>query len=90
VLCLDFNRNVRLAHKGELPGKQNWTAEQHFESIRARWLREVRENKVAAELSQFLKPMQLRIILCQLCFSEVAKYLKKKKFEQKLHLPPHI
>jgi len=58
VLCLDFNRNVRLAHKGKLPGRQGWSGAQHFESIRARWLREVNDNTVPVELRQFLAPLR--------------------------------
>jgi len=55
VLCLDFNRDVRLAHKGGLPGKQGWSAEQHVEAIKAKWLR---REAVPTELSQFLQSLQ--------------------------------
>jgi len=61
VLCLDFNRDVRLDHKGKLPGKREWTAKQHFEAIKAQWLKE--EPAVAAELRPFLEPLQFIQVL---------------------------
>jgi len=61
VLCLDFNRDVRLAHKGKLPGKTEWTAEQHFNAIKARWLND--EPAVSAELRPFLEPLRFIQVL---------------------------
>jgi len=41
VLCLDYNKNVREAYKGRLRGREKDTAEDHFQSIRVWWKREL-------------------------------------------------
>jgi len=72
VLCLDFNRDVRLAYKGKLPGKQSWSAEHHFEAIKARWLR---EETVGAELGRFLEPLQFVRMLTRYRIRAISGFL---------------
>lgn len=44
ALCLDYNRDVREAHKGWDKHRTNWTSQQFFDDVRARWMKDKMES----------------------------------------------